>query len=423
MDKRSTQLLCCLSAILIAVLACNAPGDQSERAGIEETQTALAVQGQDQQQEMEATEQEEPDLPPATETSSPQLDPSLTPSDTPEPTIEHLTSPGEPTDIHTWISDLSSEAFAPENRTIGDSLIVNLLERPFTAEEMAYQPYLDIIKTEIGEGGEWIYVNIILEGEPPEDVEAAYAVEIDVDRDGRGDWLIQALVPASSEWTTDGVQVWRDSNADVGGSKPMRAEAPLGGVDGYDQIVFDAGHGDDPDAAWVRRGPASPNQVHLAFKHTLIEAATTFLWGSWSDEGVQEPGWFDYNDHFTLEEAGSPLINNDHYPLAALFSVDNTCRWTYGFEPTTVYPGLCPLPTAIPTATRVPPTQETGTCPTPPPDGCPTIYYGSTSVQYEWNPVTCECEAPACSPPEGGCPVTAPYVWNPETCQCELQNP
>jgi len=294
----------------------------------------------------------------------------------------------------TWVSDLSSKVFAAEHRAIGDNLNINLLERPFTANEMDYQPYLDIIKVEIGEGAEWIYVILHLEAEPPVDAEAYYAIEIDLDRDGRGDWLISGRVPASEGWTTDGVTVWRDSNDDVGGFTPMRAEAPLSGIDGYDERVFNAGIGDDPDAAWVRRAPTFPQRVQLAFKHSLIGSASTFLWGGWSEAAVNEPAWFDYNDHFTLAQAGSPAIGNDHYPLAELYSLDNTCRWTYGFEPTSDYPGLCPLPSPTPTATHTPPPPDQTCTETEPQEGCPRFVFGSTSVQTVWNPETCECEMP-----------------------------
>lgn len=408
MKKHQVSIISTVSALIIAMLACNLPGKTSSaESSIAATQTALARAVQDLQNQQQANQAEQADQSEqveqaqeaqpsetATETLTPE--PTQTPSPTLEPTVEHLTKPGEPERIRTWITDLSSEPYALEKRTIGDSLNVNLLERPFTAQEMQYQPYLDIIKTEIGPGGEWLYVKLILEGEPPTGADAGvptYAIEIDLDRDGRGDWLIRAQVPPYDQWTTDGVQVWRDSNNDVGGQKPMIAEAPLSGIDGYDKLVFDEGRGNDPDAAWVRRGPGSPVQVHLAFKHALIESASTFLWGGWTDEGVKEQGWFDYNDTFTLEQAGSPLINNDHYPLKDLFSMDNTCRWTYGFEPTTSYPGLCPLPSPTPTKTTTPRPLDPTTCP-PPAQGCPTYTFGQVQVNYVWDDTQCQCVAP-----------------------------
>lgn len=387
MHGKNSQLAIGLVCLFIATLACGgpAPAQGPSASDLNATQVALAVQMTLLAQQAQPTATQQVAAVAVSATSTQQVPPSATP----EPPVEHLTRPGEPTRIRTWVSDISSEVFAPEHRTIGDSLAINLLERPFTDGEMDYQPYLDITRVDMGEGEGWIYATLHLEGSPPEDAQAFYAVEIDVDRDGRGDWLIGGIVPAASEWTTDGVTVWRDSNDDVGGHSPIQAEAPLSGLDGYDERVFYSGHGDDPDAAWIRRDPSHPDRVQLAFKLALIQSGGTFLWGGWCDEGVQQPGWFDYNDRFTLAEAGSPQINNDNYPLATLALMDNTCRWSYGFEPTTAYPGLCPLPTPTPTPTRTPQPQTL-----------------TPSAQ--------------CTPPPGGCPVTAHYVWNPETCRCEI---
>ncbi len=335
------------------------------------------------------------------------------PENAPAPTeipIVHLTQPGEPSRIRTWVTDRSSAQYASEHRSVADGFDLNLFERPFTAGEMTYQAHLDLTKVEMGEGGEWIYVVLHLEGAPPAGSEAFYAIEIDLDRDGRGDWLIGATVPPSTTWTTDGVKAWHDTNNDVGGSRPMVSEAPLSGIDGYDELVFDAGHGNDPDATWARIDPASTQRIQIAFKKNLIASADTFLFGGWSDEGVKEAGWFDYNDHFTLVEAGSPLSNSSHYPLAALFSVDNTCRWGYGFEPTTAYPGLCPLPEPTPVSPTSPPPDE------PTPEICfpPTTY-----VCNNWNYTTCQCDdpPPSCSPPPQGCGANSSWVGYPD-CYC-----
>ena len=336
---------------------------------------------------------------------APQPENTLAATASPAPTVQHITQPGEPHRIRSWVADLSSAEYASEHRAMSEHFTGNLFERPFTTGEMQYQPYLDLIKTAVGDGGEWIYVTLSLEGTPPAGSEAFYAIEIDIDRDGRGDWLIGAQSPASTTWSTDGVKVWHDSNNDVGGHMPIISEAPLTGIDGFDELIFDAGHGADPDYAWGRIDPASAKRIQLAFKHSLIGSASTFLWGGWSDEGVREAAWFDYNDHFTLAEAGSPLKGKADYPLKALFSVDNTCRWGYGFEPTTTYPGLCPLsePTPVP-PTEVPPTL----CPPP-------ITYHCNN----WNYTTCECDdpPPSCPTPVGGCPTNSEWVPYPD-CYC-----
>lgn len=374
--------------LTVFVLACNLPSarDSTPPPSVQETLPTAAVQVE----ALPATPE------PATE---------VVPTPSTVPAVQHFTQPSEPSRIRTWVTDRSSAQYANEHRSVADGFDKNLFERPFTAGEMTYQPYLDITRTEMGNGGKWIYVVIYLEGAPPVGSEAFYAVELDLNLDGRGDWLIGATAPASTAWTTDGVKVWRDTNHDVGGNKPMISEAPLSGLNGYDELVFDSGQGADPDAAWGRIDPSSAQHIQIAFKQSLIGSADSFLFGGWSDEGVKEAGWFDYNDHFTLAEAGSPLSNSPYYPLAALFSVDNTCRWGYGFEPTTNYPGLCLLPE--PTAVPATPT---------PADIClpPTSY-----VCHNWNYDTCVCDdqAPTCDPPPEGCGSNSQWVPYPD-CYC-----
>jgi hypothetical protein len=73
---------------------------------------------------------------------------------------------------------------------------------------------------------------------------------------------------------------------------------------------------------------------------------------------LQDPSLFDYNDHLNLRQAGSPLSTSPDYPLKRLASVDNTCRWAFGFAPRGVEAGLCGFerPTPVPSATLVLPT-------------------------------------------------------------------
>jgi hypothetical protein len=253
---------------------------------------------------------------------------------------------------------------AGERRSNSDSFQVNLYERPFTAEAMDYQAHLDIVRAEIDSDPIWIYVAIFVEGIPPEGSEAAYGVEIDVDIDGRGDYFIAGQTPPSSDWTTNGARAYFDANGDVGGLSVLRGDAPSPGLDGYEDLLFDQGTGDDPDAAWVRRHPSNPNVIELAFKRSLIAEDAVFMWGVWADEGQREPGFLDYHDRFTLQQAGSPSISVPEYPLKELYSVDNTCRWGFGFEPVGNEPGVCFIP---PTPTRTPVPN------TPPPTLTPTV--------------------------------------------------
>jgi len=270
------------------------------------------------------------------------------PTPTPRPEIVHSIIPSAPGGLNSYMTDRSSENYAPEHRSIGDNYDWNLMERPFTSGDMEYQAHLDIVRAELSEISPWLYITIFVEGTPPPDSEAYYSVEIDLDLDGRGDWLITGMIPANSEWTTDFVQVYRDSNGDVGGTTPMRADPPSSAWDGYDELVFDEGIGDDPDSAWIRRDPAHQDRIQIAFKYSLIGGDREFLWGVVADEGLRDPASFDYNDFYTIAQAGSPTENNSNYPLAEVASLDNTCRWTYDFDPTTNYIGMCALP-ATPT--------------------------------------------------------------------------
>ncbi|HEX7542389.1 MAG TPA: SdrD B-like domain-containing protein [Anaerolineales bacterium] len=182
--------------------------------------------------------------------------------------------------------------------------------------------------------------------------------------DGRGDVLVMAAKPGP-KWSTEGVRAWLDPNHDVGGAHPIQSDAPVNG-DGYEKLVFDQGVGSDPDEAWARISPSDPNIVQIAFKRALINDDDSFTWGAWAmNASTLNPAWFDYNDHFTAAEAGSPLTElTAYYPIKAFAEVDNTCRWVVGFTPTGSEPGICPIPgtpTPSPTATSTPTSTRTPT--------------------------------------------------------------
>jgi hypothetical protein len=275
----------------------------------------------------------------------------------PTPTVVHVLRPANPAAVQSFMTDVSSASTAGERRSTGDNFDTNRMERPFTASVMDYQPWLDITRGELSVDSTWTYIVIFLEDPPPADAQAAYAVEIDLNLDGRGDWLIAGLLPPSSDWTTDGVRILRDSNADVGGAHPIQADPPPQSGNGFDTLVFDQGQGTDPDAAWIRRSPSASDQVQIAFKTSLIGNDDELLWGVWADAASTQPGWFDYNDHFTPAEAGSPVGGSSLYPVQSLASIDNTCRWVYDFTPVEELPGMCFLP---PTPTPIVPGSING---------------------------------------------------------------
>ncbi len=91
----------------------------------------------------------------------------------------------------------------------------------------------------------------------------------------------------------------------------------------------------------------------MAFKYAAIGSPDDWTWGVWADEGVNKPEYFDYNDHFTATEAGSPTTGSSYYPVKAVAAVDNSCRWAVGFTPDGTEPGICyvpPTPTPVPRA-------------------------------------------------------------------------
>ncbi len=335
MHKRWFPLL----ALLLVGLACNIP--------IPQPTASLPT--------------EAPILPSATEEVAPPANGAAPTPAAPTATATpiHLLRPGEPGSADSTVADIISGDTArqgtPNQPPGGDWYEHNLYERPFNAQTQdRYFPELDIRNAELDRSKPWIYVSMRLYDVSLEDggLPATYRVELDLDLDGRGDWLIEAASPSQTEWTVEGVRVFRDSDNDVGGTYPCRDDAPQPPEeDSYDELVFDQGQGDDPDAAWVRVSPADPTVVQIAFKHALINIDVEFMWGVWADRGVDEAAWYDYHDHFTKEEAGSPLPSlASYYPSKAISEVDNTCRGWFGFIPTSELPCACQgAPTATPT--------------------------------------------------------------------------
>jgi hypothetical protein len=322
-------------------------------------------------------------------TDTPQLpNEALEPTETAAAEIVHVVKPsigdGKAQTIHDQVSDKT----APEKRAYGGDEFANgRYERPFLTEGMEYLPFIDIVRTEMQRDEEdvWAYVVIELINTPAYagDKEVSYAVEIDEDLDGRGDMIILAGAPASESWSTDGVQIWRDVNKSIGDKTAVRPDAN-GGSDGYETLVFDEGAGDDADLAWVRKSDESNKEIEIAFKLNMIpqtDEEIIFLWGAWAFVGDAHLDWFDQNDTFTLAEAGSPLIEDENYPLKQFEAADNTCRGLSGQVPSGDLPGMCPYK---------PPTTSGGS----PSDGCVEINCcpnGPGGCSFEWNQDLCQC--------------------------------
>lgn len=272
--------------------------------------------------------------------------PTDNPTDTPIPataTVFHVLIPGEPPSVKRFVSDTDSSSRAGERSvTGGDNYSRNRFERPFTSQMMEYRPEVDITRVELTFDDVWFYFSIELAGAGfgNDSTQAVYAIELDYNRDGRGDWLLLVENPSTFAWSTDGVKVLLDIDGDVGGLSALQADSVVASGNGFDTPLFENGRGDDPDAAWARLDPAAESTVQLAAKREFLRS-TAFLWGAWADAGISDPAMFDYVDRFSEVAAGSPLQGSNEYPLKEISDVDNTCRMFYGFTPTGSEPGLC----------------------------------------------------------------------------------
>jgi hypothetical protein len=225
----------------------------------------------------------------------------------------------------------------------GDDFAHNQYERPLD-KALAYRPDLDIITAALHLDSQWYYVTITLNGTDTgkQTLDANYGVELDVNIDGRGDYVIWAQPPFTTTWSRENVTVYGTTTNLVGGPTPLLSDAPWTGKT-YDKILFDAKTTPEVNAAWVRVAPEDPKTLQIAFSPDIIQKPVRFLWGAWADDGIKDPAKFDYNDLFTKKEAGSPYKWDPDYPPKALFAVDNTCRAPYGFKPNGSLPGLCEL--------------------------------------------------------------------------------
>lgn len=291
-----------------------------------------------------------PDATPEPVTQAPADLPTETPM--PEATaVTHFIRPGElPGEPAGLVGDQDSSTTADAKRAPGgDRFTFTRFERPFNADTMdEYYPFMDILEAILYQDDVWIYASISVKGdESGQAAQGRYAVEFDLNLDGGGDWLVLASVPASTEWTTDGVEVWFDANDDVGGSRPVTTdENPVPG-DGYEVQTFGLGIGNDPDFAWARISPSNPNAIDVAVKIDVLNGGKRFMVGLWAGQEDLNPAWFDLSDHFTHEQAGAADIGLEiFYPIKEISALDNTCRMAVGFQPTGNEPGLCPLPFA-----------------------------------------------------------------------------
>ena len=349
-NHRKLTTLLSIFACLITILACSLPIGQKTEAPteeiigipVEETEESEIfiplVEGGEEETEEKT---EAPEVEDATATPEP---PTATP-------IPHVYLPGEPGWVSKYFYDTdSSTTAASKSAAGGDDYYSNKYERPFSQTDMVYYPDLDILKAEISNDSNFFYITITVKGLNPTtgNLTGTFGAELDTDLDGRGDFLLYCDVPNFNDWKIDTAHAFKDTNNDVGGALPTRHDANYTG-DGFETMIFSPTILDDPDGLWCRQRAGADVKVDLAIHKTLVGNPGQFAWGVWTDLGLKQPGWFDYNDHFTFDQAGSPMSGTSYYPLKEIHSLDSTCREAFGFEPSTIILGMCFVPTPTPT--------------------------------------------------------------------------
>ena len=264
----------------------------------------------------------------------------------PAPTeIPHTTIPGNPGSPDQKKDEIDTSNTAGQKIALGDSFRLGNLERPFTMDVMEYKKENDLLYLELAEDDDFFIFSLEIVG-PGDDgfLSASYGIEFDSDFDGRGDVLLWAKGGDHPEWTIDDVMVLRDSNDDVGGSRPVLPDNDDG--DGYDEVLFSKEVLNDPDAAWQRLTAMSSSWP----SRKAWRAVSRFFWKAWADSGLADPAKFDYNDTMSEEQAGSPNENSKLYPIGDLNLMDSTCWIAYKYEATGKELGGCYQlqPTAVP---------------------------------------------------------------------------
>ncbi|MBN1304992.1 MAG: hypothetical protein JXA13_11210 [Anaerolineales bacterium] len=326
--KRLTVLFTLFAISSMVLMACAKPADQPATAA-PATEAPAA--------EAPATEA------PATEAPATEAPAAEAPATEAPAAIQHTDVPGGlPDEPGKFMYD--HHINTARGSIEGDRFSHNKFERPYNNDNLHF-PALDISEVRYFNGDPmWFFAVITFIGPDENGVfPGKYALELDTELLGFGNWFIIADSPASAEWSTDGVQVWYDSNSDVGGAEPLYTDNAGMNGDGYETLIFDNGVGDDPDTAWARVSPDYPNSVEIVFKKSML-ADPKFMIGVWAGTDDLDPAMFDLSDHYTHAQAGA--LNpeyTDFYPIKELTELDNTCRQPIGFEPTeTLKILLCP---------------------------------------------------------------------------------
>lgn len=262
-----------------------------------------------------------------------------------EAPIVHTTIPSEPVKTLGNASDNDEvKSYSNLDVNFGDDFAKNRFERPFTPEMGTYLPEIDIVNFSIGEDDNFFYVTLNLgglatAGQAPT---GHYAIELDSDIDGRAELLIVANPAFTTEWSTNGVQIFADDNGDVGGENVKRNDSNYTG-DGYEKLMFDSGNGANPDLGWARFVNGETPAIQIAFNKVIFPTTPTFMWSVWASANPFENTKFNLHDTTTEEAAGSPDKQNSQYPIKNIAGIDNSCRVPVGFTATGYEPLGCPV--------------------------------------------------------------------------------
>jgi hypothetical protein len=250
------------------------------------------------------------------------------------------TRPGSPHGSPQVIHDQVCRQTAAEKKAPGgDEFTTGRFERPFD-QNMNYLPALDIQRAELyrPENG-WAYVSIILE-DAPAPSPAVYGIELDLNIDGRGEYLIQFPAPSTPDWSESGIKMWWDSDGDVGGQVINRSDPKGYKGSGFEALKIDSVAGKNKGKVWTR---LIDNGIQAAVHEELLGGkGGKFTWQPFSEGQPFSSSQYDLNDYYPPSKAGSSIVGDMDYPLKELFAIDNTCKGLSGLTPSGAEQGVCP---------------------------------------------------------------------------------
>ena len=339
MSSKNLKFVFIVLSLVISTVACGFPAanDATEIPAAEAPATEISAT-EVSATEVNATEVAATQAP--TQESSP-ADQSIS--------IQHQTIPvGLPDKQSGIAADFDASTVLENGSTIGgDRFTYGRFERPFNANTMdVYFSQLDIVETRVFQDDTWIFGSItVKELNNNSSSTEKYALELDTDLDGKGDWLIISIKPTSTDWTVTGVQIYEDTNNDVGLEMPTLTDENAVNGDGFETLSFDQGQGEDADSAWVRISPDNANVVEFSVKQSALGNPKKYLINMWAGTSLLDPAIFDHNDQFTHDQAGAADKGLEFfYPVKEVSELDNSCRMAVGFQPNGSEPGICQVP-------------------------------------------------------------------------------